>query len=161
MAKAKEQNYLHGAAIMTAGVIIMKILGALYKIPLGNMLGDDGYGLFLQAYYVQPVSYAGDGWLPGGSLSHDKRGADLRTSASGAPYISGRMVDFLCTGRRVLDRYVHLSGLARGYAYPQPGCRIEHSGACTCGTLVLHYLDLQRPHSGLRQYEADNRKSDP
>lgn len=52
MAKAKEQNYLHGAAIMTAGVIIMKILGALYKIPLGNMLGDDGYGLFLQAYYV-------------------------------------------------------------------------------------------------------------
>lgn len=52
VAKAKEQNYLHGAAIMTAGVIIMKILGALYKIPLGNMLGDDGYGLFLQAYYV-------------------------------------------------------------------------------------------------------------
>lgn len=52
MAKAKQQNYLHGAAIMTAGVIIMKILGALYKIPLGNMLGDDGYGLFLQAYYV-------------------------------------------------------------------------------------------------------------
>lgn len=37
---------------MTAGVIIMKILGAVYKIPLGNMLGDDGYGLFLQAYYV-------------------------------------------------------------------------------------------------------------
>ena len=55
MAKAKEQNYLHGAAIMTAGVIIMKILGALYKIPLGNMLGDDGYGLFLQAYYVYSV----------------------------------------------------------------------------------------------------------
>lgn len=52
MAKAKEQNYLFGAAIMTAGVIIMKILGAVYKIPLGNMLGDDGYGLFLQAYYV-------------------------------------------------------------------------------------------------------------
>ena len=52
VAKAKQQNYLHGAAIMTAGVIIMKILGALYKIPLGNMLGDDGYGPFLQAYYV-------------------------------------------------------------------------------------------------------------
>lgn len=55
MAKAKEQNYLFGAAIMTAGVIIMKILGAVYKIPLGNMLGDDGYGLFLQAYYVYSV----------------------------------------------------------------------------------------------------------
>lgn len=49
---SKGQNYLHGAAIMTVGVILMKILGAIYKIPLGNMLGDDGYGLFLSAYFV-------------------------------------------------------------------------------------------------------------
>ena len=55
MATKKEQNYLHGAAIMTVGVIVMKILGAVYKIPLGNMLGDDGYALFLSAYYVYSV----------------------------------------------------------------------------------------------------------
>ena len=42
VAKAKEQNYLHGAAILAAGVVIMKILGAIYKIPIGNLLGDDG-----------------------------------------------------------------------------------------------------------------------
>ena len=52
MAKSKEQNYLHGAAILTAGVIIMKILGAIYKIPIKNMIGDDGYALFLSAYNV-------------------------------------------------------------------------------------------------------------
>ena len=52
MAKAKEQNYLHGAAILTLGVIIIKILGAIYKIPIKNMIGDDGYGLFLSAYNV-------------------------------------------------------------------------------------------------------------
>lgn len=52
MAKSKEQNYLHGAAILTVGVIIMKILGAIYKIPIKNMLGDDGYSLFLSAYNV-------------------------------------------------------------------------------------------------------------
>ena len=52
---SKGQNYLHGAAIMTVGVILMKILGAIYKIPLGNMLGDDGYALFLSAYYVYSV----------------------------------------------------------------------------------------------------------
>ena len=40
--KKKGQNYLHGAAILTAGVIIMKILGFFYKIPLGNILGDEG-----------------------------------------------------------------------------------------------------------------------
>ena len=52
---SKGQNYLHGAAIMTVGVILIKILGAIYKIPLGNMLGDDGYALFLSAYYVYSV----------------------------------------------------------------------------------------------------------
>jgi stage V sporulation protein B len=48
----KEQNYLHGAAILTAGVIIMKILGAIYKIPLGNILGDKGYAYFYSTYSV-------------------------------------------------------------------------------------------------------------
>lgn len=55
MAKSKEQNYLHGAAILTAGVVIMKILGFIYKVPLGNMIGDDGYALFLSAYNVYNV----------------------------------------------------------------------------------------------------------
>lgn len=55
LAKSKEQNYLHGAAILTAGVIIMKILGAIYKIPIKNMIGDDGYALFLSAYNVYNV----------------------------------------------------------------------------------------------------------
>lgn len=51
----KEQNYLHGAAILTAGVIIMKILGAIYKIPIGNLLGDDGNAIFSSAYMVFSV----------------------------------------------------------------------------------------------------------
>ena len=51
----KEQNYLHGAAILTAGVIIMKILGAIYKIPIGNFLGDDGNAIFTSAYMVYGV----------------------------------------------------------------------------------------------------------
>jgi len=52
MAENKGQNFLHGAAILTAGVVIMKILGAIYKIPLGNILGDDGYGYFLVTYNI-------------------------------------------------------------------------------------------------------------
>ena len=52
MAKTKGQNYMHGAAILTVGVIIMKILGFFYKIPLGNILGDEGYSMFLSAYNI-------------------------------------------------------------------------------------------------------------
>lgn len=52
MADSKKQNYLHGAAILTCGVVIIKILGALYKIPMGNILGDEGYGYFNTAYNI-------------------------------------------------------------------------------------------------------------
>ena len=53
--KTKSQNYFYGAAILTAGVIIMKILGALYKIPVANIIGDDGYSMFISTYNVYNV----------------------------------------------------------------------------------------------------------
>ena len=52
MAEAKKQNFMHGAAILAAGVVIMKILGAIYKIPLQHALGDTGYGYFFTAYTI-------------------------------------------------------------------------------------------------------------
>ena len=55
MSEHKGQNYLHGAAILTAGVIIMKILGFLYKMSIGNILVDDGYSLFYASYNVYNV----------------------------------------------------------------------------------------------------------
>lgn len=54
---AKKQNFMHGAAILTVGVLIMKILGAIYKIPLGNILGDYGYGIFLATYNVYNIFF--------------------------------------------------------------------------------------------------------
>jgi stage V sporulation protein B len=51
----KGQNYLHGAAILAAGVVIMKILGAIYKIPMGNILGDEGFAHFNVAYNIYNV----------------------------------------------------------------------------------------------------------
>ena len=55
MAEHKGQNYLHGAAILTLGVIIMKILGFLYKMPIANIIGPDGYSMFMQTYNVYNV----------------------------------------------------------------------------------------------------------
>ena len=57
MAKSKEQNYMYGAAILTMGVVIMKVLGAIYKIPIANIIGDDGYSMFLAAYNVYYVFF--------------------------------------------------------------------------------------------------------
>ena len=54
---AKKQNFMHGAAILTIGVVLMKVLGAIYKIPLGNILGDYGYGIFLATYSVYNIFF--------------------------------------------------------------------------------------------------------
>lgn len=55
MQEHKKQNYLHGAAILTVGVVVTKILGAIYKIPLGNILGDEGFAHFMVAYNIYNV----------------------------------------------------------------------------------------------------------
>ena len=52
MAEENRQNFLHGAAILAAGVVIIKILGAIYKIPLRNIIGETGYGYFFAAYTI-------------------------------------------------------------------------------------------------------------
>jgi len=48
----KRQTFLQGAAILAATVAIVKVLGAIYKIPLGNLLGPTGYGYFNKAYSI-------------------------------------------------------------------------------------------------------------
>lgn len=55
MSEKKGQNFLHGAAIYTIGIVIIKILGAVYKIPLGNILGDEGFGHFGLTYKIYNV----------------------------------------------------------------------------------------------------------
>lgn len=54
----KKQNFLHGATILAAGVAIMKVLGAIYKIPLGNLLGTEGSAYFNVAYNIYSVMLA-------------------------------------------------------------------------------------------------------
>ena len=52
MQEENRQNFLHGAAILAAGVVVIKILGAIYKIPLRNIIGETGYGYFFAAYTI-------------------------------------------------------------------------------------------------------------
>ena len=48
----KKNSFFGGAAILTAGIVIVKIIGALYKIPLGSILSDAGYADFNTAYDI-------------------------------------------------------------------------------------------------------------
>ena len=46
----KKQNFLQGAALLAMSKAIVKVIGALYKIPLKAIIGDQGFSYFNTAY---------------------------------------------------------------------------------------------------------------
>ncbi|MBO5868232.1 MAG: polysaccharide biosynthesis protein, partial [Oscillospiraceae bacterium] len=51
----KKQTFLHGAALLALATAVVKVIGALYKIPLKMVIGDQGYGYFTTAYDIYSV----------------------------------------------------------------------------------------------------------
>lgn len=52
MSETKKQSYLKGAAILASTVIIAKVIGAVFKIPLYNLLGERGTTNFALTYSI-------------------------------------------------------------------------------------------------------------
>lgn len=52
-----DREMLSGALSLTVSVIIVKIIGFVYKIPLSRILGDEGMGYFNSAYTVFTFFY--------------------------------------------------------------------------------------------------------
>ena len=52
---SKKQTFLGGAAVLALSAAIVKLIGALYKIPIQHVIGDDGYGYFNSAYDIYNV----------------------------------------------------------------------------------------------------------
>ena len=42
----KQRSFLRGAVILAIGGVFAKVLGAVYRIPLTNLLGSRGIGLY-------------------------------------------------------------------------------------------------------------------
>lgn len=55
MSKNQKQNFLQGAALLAMAVAIVKVIGAIYKIPLSAILGDVGFSYFSTAYDIYTV----------------------------------------------------------------------------------------------------------
>lgn len=47
-----EKAIVRGAAVMTASALVVKVIGAFFKIPLANILGGVGMSYFVSAYDV-------------------------------------------------------------------------------------------------------------
>jgi stage V sporulation protein B len=51
-AKEQKQNFLTGAAILAGGIALVKVLGALFRIPLFNLIGSEANGYFTIAHNI-------------------------------------------------------------------------------------------------------------
>ncbi len=61
----KKQSFFKGALILSVAALIVKLLGAVFKIPLANILGGDGMGYFSTAYDLyMPVYVISNAGLP-------------------------------------------------------------------------------------------------
>ena len=105
----RRQNFMGGAAILAGAVAVTKLLGALYKIPLGNLLDREGMAHFYAAYNIYSLL--------------------LVLSTAGLPVALSRMVSRAAAQRRygAVRRCLHL-GLAL-LAALRPGTETRFTGA--------------------------------
>lgn len=47
-----KKSFVQGAAVLAAAGLLVKVLGAIFRIPLGNMIGTEGLANYNPAYYV-------------------------------------------------------------------------------------------------------------
>ena len=47
-----KKTFLHGAIILGAAGFVIKVLGAFFRIPLANMIGEEGMGYYQTAYPI-------------------------------------------------------------------------------------------------------------
>jgi len=85
----KKQNFLQGAALLAIATAIVKLIGALYKLPLNMAIGAEGYSYFITAYDIYAVL--------------------LLISTAGLPVAVSRMVSQAST----LDQYTRLRKIFR------------------------------------------------
>ena len=88
----KRQSFLHGALILTASIMIVKVIGALFKVPLTWIITEDGMGYFNTAYMFYSPLYS--------------------LATAGFPIAISRLVSESYTRRRFRDiRQIHKASI--------------------------------------------------
>ncbi len=55
--KSKQNTFLSGVIVLTCANLLTKVIGLIFKIPLTNMLGNEGMGYFNTAYQIYTWLY--------------------------------------------------------------------------------------------------------
>lgn len=119
--RSAAQSYLAGAAIISLGGFISKLLGALYRIPLTNILGGEGMGIYQMVYPLYCIL--------------------LTVSASGIPTGIARLISSGRAGaeKRAFSLYgvIGLFGAVLMYLLARPLAAVQNEPAITlCAQLL-------------------------
>ena len=90
----KKHNFVEGTAMLAMATAIVKIIGAVYKIPLNAIIGEKGFGYFNTAYEIYNVL--------------------LMISTAGLPVAMSRMIsqaNSLCNYNQVRRVYATARGI--------------------------------------------------
>ncbi len=129
LSEPKKQSYLTGAAILAATVALTKVVGMIYKIPLFNLLGDEGTGHFNVIYNIYTLV--------------------LTLSTAGVPVALSRLIsESEAASRPVQARRFYTVGLAAFsligfiamalmYTFAQPLANLMNDSEVAAGVMCL------------------------
>jgi len=55
--ETKSKSFIEGTLVLMISGIIVKVIGMLFSVPLTNMYGAEGNGIFTQAYYIYTAAF--------------------------------------------------------------------------------------------------------
>lgn len=55
--ETKSKSFIEGTLVLMVAGIVVKIIGMLFSVPLTNMYGAEGNGIFTQAYYIYTAAF--------------------------------------------------------------------------------------------------------
>ena len=53
--RTQDAKFVRGAFILTTAGLLVKVIGAVYRIPLYSILGSEGIGLFQMGYPIYAI----------------------------------------------------------------------------------------------------------
>ena len=142
----KKPNFLKGALILAVANFIVKIIGAMFKIPLFRLIGDDGSGYFNVAYQIYTFMFI--------------------VATAGFPVAVSKMVSESlvnesesCANRvfKVAFRFLAVVGLIGriGKSRCHKGFVRRNHGHCAVGVFRIACLGIPRILSGQAEYVPD------
>ena len=55
--KTKTTNFLKQGSVLAAASILVRMIGLIYRIPMANIIGDEGNGVYSAAFEIYNILF--------------------------------------------------------------------------------------------------------